>query len=534
MKKLQRYVLKGIAQAFLLSFLTLALLMVVGFCMQLLHDGLDVVRLSSLLPPLFGYCIPIVLPSAFLTGVIMTFGRLSADNELIAVRAAGIHLFRVVYPVLVLGLLLSAVAGFFQFEMVPRARGAIKALKYEALRQMLLDKAALSWKRQFSFPPAHLQYDDFQDGKMTGVTVIEVRDQRPYTIISAASSTIRPHPEQHETVVFEMSDCVITRFDRQEYGEGRTFTVEGVIYSVRVAPKAEEIRTRRKHLPFRELLQEVRRLRQRVAGQARYDDPDSVRAEQAANRKRLDISIGELDAALQSSRGKHHKYAVQEPRGQRLIIEHTQNLLADAQHQFDELRQQQADCAEQLIQMHEGEADLERRFELERLQAALLTKIDAKDKEIAERKGEIAEAETLIEADEARAAEIQGQIAELQQRKGELVEDRKKIIEVIRAADDQRSLNAIRIRVHKRLAQALSVLIFALVGIPLGIVASGRSVMIAFGISFAIVLLIFYPFLILGQVAAEAGVLPIAPAMWAGNAFTFLIGAVLMVRVLSR
>jgi lipopolysaccharide export LptBFGC system permease protein LptF len=46
--------------------------------------------------------------------------------------------------------------------------------------------------------------------------------------------------------------------------------------------------------------------------------------------------------------------------------------------------------------------------------------------------------------------------------------------------------------------------------------------------------LIFYPLLILGQMAAEAGRAPIVPAMWAGNGLTLLIGLALTGRILTR
>ncbi|MHC5034980.1 MAG: hypothetical protein ACYTFZ_08080, partial [Planctomycetota bacterium] len=71
MKKLQRYFLLSTLKALIPAFAALVLLMVVGLCMQLLREGLDIVRLSPLVPPVFAYCIPIVLPSAFLTAVIM-------------------------------------------------------------------------------------------------------------------------------------------------------------------------------------------------------------------------------------------------------------------------------------------------------------------------------------------------------------------------------------------------------------------------------------------------------------------------------
>lgn len=532
MKKLQRYFLLSTLKALIPAFAALVLLMVVGLCMQLLREGLDIVRLSPLVPPVFAYCIPIVLPSAFLTAVIMTFGRFSADNELIAVRAAGVPLSSIVYPVLGAALVLSLIAAGFQFEAVPRARARIKELEYAALKQILLDKVALSGKRQFSFGPAHIQYDDYRDGEMKGLVVLEAGGRRP-TVITAASCTIRADPERSERIIFEMRDCVLTPLDRQDYGAPRTRGVR-YTYFVKVAPDPEEIRTHRKHLSLIPLLRELGRLRERLAEQPRFDNPRAETEEERAQRDRLNVRIRRLDTALAAVREKHRKYSVQVPRLRSEEIETDRALIADAEQQLADLQQQQADTTKRLDEMQEGEADLARLVELRKLQQGLRAKIEATKQEIEELRSAVAEAEAVIQEAAARSAGLQSDLAELQQHRHVLVSERAELNQTIRLADDQQELRAIAIRIHKRLAQAISVLAFALIGIPLGIMASRRSVMVAFGISFAIVLMIFYPFLILGQVAAEAGTLPVLPAMWAGNIFTFLIGGTLMAKVLRQ
>ena len=100
--KLSRYVTGELLKTLVPAFFALMLIMILGFCMQLLHEGLDVVRLPGLIPQVFIYCIPLVLPPAFLTAVITVFGRLAADNELIAMQAAGVRLHSIIIPVLVL------------------------------------------------------------------------------------------------------------------------------------------------------------------------------------------------------------------------------------------------------------------------------------------------------------------------------------------------------------------------------------------------------------------------------------------------
>ena len=57
-----------------------------------------------------------------LTGILLALGRLSADNEITAMRAAGIGVRRIARPVLIMGLL-GAVAGLpINFESMPWAR----------------------------------------------------------------------------------------------------------------------------------------------------------------------------------------------------------------------------------------------------------------------------------------------------------------------------------------------------------------------------------------------------------------------------
>ncbi|MBL9203224.1 MAG: LptF/LptG family permease [Opitutaceae bacterium] len=62
------------------------------------------------------------LPMGVLTGVLLTLGRLSADSEITAMRAAGIGVVRVAWPVLLLGSLATALALYMNIDAMPRAR----------------------------------------------------------------------------------------------------------------------------------------------------------------------------------------------------------------------------------------------------------------------------------------------------------------------------------------------------------------------------------------------------------------------------
>lgn len=87
-----------------------------------LAGQLDLLMLLRLLLLLLPYVVVYALPAGILTGVLLTLGRLSADSEVTAMRAAGIGLARVARPVFVLGALGAALALYSNFESMPWAR----------------------------------------------------------------------------------------------------------------------------------------------------------------------------------------------------------------------------------------------------------------------------------------------------------------------------------------------------------------------------------------------------------------------------
>jgi lipopolysaccharide export system permease protein len=77
------------------------------------------VRLVGLLLP---FAISYALPMGVLTGVLLTLGRLSADSEITAMRAAGISVARLARPVFILGVVCAVVAFYVNFTSIPWAR----------------------------------------------------------------------------------------------------------------------------------------------------------------------------------------------------------------------------------------------------------------------------------------------------------------------------------------------------------------------------------------------------------------------------
>lgn len=72
------------------------------------------------------FSLTLTLPWGFLTAVLLVFGRMSADNEMIALRACGTSLLRVCFPVLFVSLLLSVFTFWINARVAPLAEQAMR------------------------------------------------------------------------------------------------------------------------------------------------------------------------------------------------------------------------------------------------------------------------------------------------------------------------------------------------------------------------------------------------------------------------
>ncbi len=538
MRRLQLYVLKEVLNAFVPAFLALLFIMVLGLCLQLLYEGLDVIRLRGLPYHLASYSVPWVLPPAFLTAVIMAFGRLSADNEIMAMQSGGVPLFHIVYPVFFLALLLSGVAAYFHFHTLPRAGEKIQLLKFEAVKQILLDKVALSAKRQFSFRPCTIYYDDFQGGQMIDLLILECQQGVPRTIITADRGVMQPDRERVEFVRLVLQGCAVTQLGEGPVGGPGTWKARQIVLPVKVAEDPSDILTEVKHLTLGDMLRRSRVLEQKVSAHPRIlSNPNEAVHETRRQMERVNIQRAELREILRRDAEKLRRLREEERRVLERTIEQNQEVRRNAEQTRDVLNSELVSYMTELEELQK-QSDRDRQYDrianLHKKAMEAKAKLDALNAEVANATAAIDKAVGQIRRNEQSAQEIASEVKELQAELAPLDEQWQKWRKLSDMAETQDELRELKIRCHQRLALAMAVFMFATVGIPLGIMMRRRSSMAAFGIGFAIMLLLFYPFLIVGQIAAEAGLLAVVPAMWSGNVVTFLIGLILTAVILRK
>ncbi len=128
MRILRNYLLKEFTLPFFFSLFVLIFVMLVGNMIKLVEliitKGVSFFSVSKLFLFLVPYLLTYVIPIAALAAVLLSLGRLSSDNEIIAIRSSGINIFMLILPILTVGLLLSLFLVILNDRIIPKAHFA--------------------------------------------------------------------------------------------------------------------------------------------------------------------------------------------------------------------------------------------------------------------------------------------------------------------------------------------------------------------------------------------------------------------------
>jgi lipopolysaccharide export system permease protein len=141
MSLLQRTILFDLLRIFVMVLGGFTVLMVfVGVFREASEHGLGPLQIMQILPYIVPSLLPFTIPATMLLTVSAVYGRMAGDQEIIAAKAAGIHVMALITPSLMLGLVLSASSLFLTDKVIPWASHNIKSIVINALETIFLEK----------------------------------------------------------------------------------------------------------------------------------------------------------------------------------------------------------------------------------------------------------------------------------------------------------------------------------------------------------------------------------------------------------
>src|SRR5688500_8212814 len=97
---------------------------------RLVAKGVSGLLIAGLMLRLVPQALAITLPMSLLLGLLVAFGRLSADREFVAMQACGVSLFRLMRPVALLSVIAWAVTSYILLVAVPDANQRFREITF--------------------------------------------------------------------------------------------------------------------------------------------------------------------------------------------------------------------------------------------------------------------------------------------------------------------------------------------------------------------------------------------------------------------
>ncbi|MES2691324.1 MAG: LptF/LptG family permease, partial [Bacteroidota bacterium] len=139
MKKLHLLIVQQFVKSFIPTFLVVIFILLMQFIWIYIDDlagkGLSLWVIAQLMFYLSASIIPMALPLSVLLASIMTFGNLGETYELVAAKAAGISIWKMFMPLMIVMVVLGIFGFFTSNVIIPQANLKKGALMYDIKQQ---------------------------------------------------------------------------------------------------------------------------------------------------------------------------------------------------------------------------------------------------------------------------------------------------------------------------------------------------------------------------------------------------------------
>lgn len=181
LKKLDLYTLRNFLVLFCGTFVICLFLVMMQFLWKYVDDLVGKGLSMDVLAKFFFYAgetlVSLALPLAILLASLISFGNMGERLELLAIKAAGISLWRMMRPLIFLMIILTAISFHFQDVIAPKAQNRLMSLLY-SIRQKSpeLDIPEGVFYDGVQGMNLFVKHKDMDTGMLYGVVIYNMRD----------------------------------------------------------------------------------------------------------------------------------------------------------------------------------------------------------------------------------------------------------------------------------------------------------------------------------------------------------------------
>ncbi len=172
-----------------------------------INKGVDIFSVLQIFIYLTPYIVTYTLPISILVAVLLALGRLSGDNEIIAIRSSGINLLKLITPLLVIGLAFSLGLAYFNDQAASQAHFAYR----KTLKEMGIKNPTAAFEEgvfidSFSKYVLFIYHVDQKRNRLNNIRIYEPQgEDRPTRTIVAKAGEFITLPDKN-TIKLKLID----------------------------------------------------------------------------------------------------------------------------------------------------------------------------------------------------------------------------------------------------------------------------------------------------------------------------------------
>lgn len=240
MKIIDRYIGMSVVATAFFGVVVLSLVLVLGNLFKELLDILinnpdvPIGTVLSFLLLVLPFSLTFTIPWGFLTALLLVFGRISADNELIAIKANGISIPRISIPVFILAFLLTAICFWINIEVAPRAE--------QKMTRAIVDIATSNPAALFrpdevvnEFPDRRVYVGGKDGDRLKNLIVFEMNEQsEPVKMVYAKEGILTSDPKNSQLLLKLFN----ARFEQRDEDDPRELSKirQGIVFEEATLP----------------------------------------------------------------------------------------------------------------------------------------------------------------------------------------------------------------------------------------------------------------------------------------------------------
>jgi lipopolysaccharide export system permease protein len=226
---IHRMILLEMIKVFVVSLIALTgLIMMAGIVSEAMRHGLGPVQIIAIIPFMLPSLLPYTVPTTTLFTACIVYGRLSAQNEILALKASGVHIIHVVWPAFFLGAAMSLTTFLLYLDIIPYTGFLLRNHVNFDLEELLYSQL----RKDGHLKNSKINYEIIVD-RVVGRKLIDAKFMRRSPdgqsidlIVTAKEAELRV-VMVHNKILVDMRGCTINKADgNQGIVESRIWEID--------------------------------------------------------------------------------------------------------------------------------------------------------------------------------------------------------------------------------------------------------------------------------------------------------------------